>query len=78
MYEIKNMPHRVANGANVEQVTLVAAGAAIGFTIGRTIGIALGGTAVNGALPLALLGAAIGYEIWRSRQSATRRFATRS
>lgn len=54
--------------AQVERAMVVAAGAVAGFVCGRTVGVAFSGSAISGGIPLAILGAAVGHEVWRRRQ----------
>ena len=52
-------------GIELEHAVFMATGAAIGFFCGRVVGVAFSGTAVNGAVPLTVAGAAAGDRLWR-------------
>ena len=61
-----NDPNR--REAQLERAVTVAACAVAGFACGRAVGVAFSGSAISGTIPLAILGVALGHEVWRRRQ----------
>lgn len=63
---------QISPNIDPERAAFILVGACAAGLVGRSMGLAAGGTAISGAIPLAALGAYAGDRIWRATRKRPR------